>query len=445
MKSKTNTGWNAFRILWASQSISLLGTGMTRFAVLVWAYEQSGSATTLALLGFFSVIAYVIASPFAGVLVDRWDRRTVMFLADLGAGLMTTALLGLYVAGWLEIWHLYLAESMAGAFEAFQEPAFSASVSLLVPKESYTRANGLLGLGKSAARMFAPAIAGLLQSVFGLGPVMVADLVSMGLAVSALLFVYIPAPPVSAEGRIARNIFGQELRFGARYIFKRPGLRSLLFSFFLVNLFGTLTYFAVLSPMILARTGGDEVALGLVRTLMGLGGITGGVMVSLWGGARRKTRTYLVSTLFSFLICDFLMAISRSTAGWSLAGFLAELSIPFIVSPYFALWQEFVPPDVQGRVFSTREAVQVLSQPFGYLLGGLMADHLFEPAMQGSGLFVTAAARLVGTGPGSGMSAMFLFTSLLGGLTGLLGLLSPAIRSLDTESNPDWSPATEAE
>jgi DHA3 family macrolide efflux protein-like MFS transporter len=437
MKSKRRTGWKTFRVLWVSQSVSLLGTGMTRFAVLVWAYEQSGSATTLALLGFFSVIAYVIASPFAGVLVDRWDRRTVMFFADLGAGLMTASLLGLYAAGWLEIWHLYLAEAMAGAFEAFQEPAFSASVSLLVPKESYTRANGLLGLGKSAARMFAPVIAGLLQSVFGLGPVMVADLVSMGLAVSALLFVRIPAPPVSAEGRIAQRILGQELRFGVRYILKRPGLRSLLFSFFMVNLFGTLTYFAVLSPMILARTGGDEIALGLVRTLMGLGGITGGVMISLWGGARRKTRTYLISTLFSFLICDFLMAISRSTAGWSLAGFLAELSIPFIVSPYFALWQEIVPPDVQGRVFSTREAVQVLSQPFGYLLGGLLADRLFEPAMQSGGFLVTAAARLVGSGAGSGMSAMFLFTSLLGGLTGLLGLLSPAIRSLDTEARPN--------
>jgi len=445
MKRKTSTGWNAFRVLWASQSVSLLGTGMTRFAVLVWAYEQSGSATTLALLGFFSVIAYVIASPFAGVLVDRWDRRTVMFFADLGAGLMTAVLLGLYAAGWLEIWHLYLAEAMAGAFEAFQEPAFSASVSLLVPRSSYTRANGLLGLGKSAARMFAPAIAGLLQSIFGLGPVMVADLASMGLAVSALLFVHIPAPPVSVEGRLARNIWMGELRFGARYILNRPGLRSLLFSFFLVNLFGTLTYFAVLSPMILARTGGDEVALGLVRTLMGLGGITGGVLLSLWGGSRHKTRTYLISTLFSFLICDFLMAISRSTTGWSLAGFLAELSIPFIVSPYFALWQELVPPDVQGRVFSTREAVQVLSQPFGYLLGGLLADRLFEPAMQGGGLLVAAATRLVGSGAGSGMSAMFLFTSLLGGLTGLLGLLSPAIRSLDTEVSPDWGPIPEVE
>jgi len=107
------------------------------------------------------------------------------------------------------------------------------------------------------------------------------------------------------------------------------------------------------------------------------------------------------------------------------------LSIPFIVSPYFALWQELVPLDVQGRVFSTRDMVQVLSQPFGYLAGGLLADRLFEPALQVGGALASSVGRLVGTGPGAGMAAMFLCTSLLGGLTGVLGLLSPSVRHLD--------------
>jgi MFS family permease len=154
-------------------------------------------------------------------------------------------------------------------------------------------------------------------------------------------------------------------------------------------------------------------------------------MISFWGRTRRKVKTYLISTLLSFLICDFLTAVSRSVIGWSISGFLSELSIPFIVSPYFALWQELVPPDVQGRVFSTREMVQVTAQPFGYLAGGLLADKVFEPALQVGGVLAGSVGRLVGTGPGAGMAAMFLLTSLLGGLTGLLGLLSPSIRHLD--------------
>jgi MFS transporter, DHA3 family, macrolide efflux protein len=435
MKSLKQNGWNAFRTLWASQAISLLGTGMTRFAVLIWAFQKEGSATALALLGFFSCLTYILASPFAGVLVDRWDRRKVMFLADLGAGLMTTMLLGLSFAGHLQIWHLYLAEGIAGACEAFQEPAFSAAISLLVPKTAYTRSNAMLGLGKSAARVLAPALAGLLLQSAGLNLVMLVDMATMGLALLSLLFVQIPTPHPSSEGRQAAGNFWHQMRFGFGYIGSRPGLRNLLFTFFMINLFGTLTYFAVHSPMILSRTGGDEMILGMVRTMMGIGGIAGGLIISIWGSPRRKTTTYLVSTSLSFLICDFLTAISHSVTTWSIAGFFSELTIPFIVSPYYALWQEAVPPDVQGRVFATREMIQVASQPVGYILGGLLADRLFEPALQNGEGFAHTVGLLVGNGPGSGMSAMFLCTAVLGGAIGVFGLLSPSIRELESGSN----------
>jgi DHA3 family macrolide efflux protein-like MFS transporter len=427
-------GPRAFNLLWLSQSLSLLGTGMTRFALLIWAYQVAGTATALAMLGFSITVTYVIASPFAGVFVDRWDRRKVMFFTDLGAGLMTFLLLILYLCGLLQIWHLFLAEAVAGVMEAFQEPAFSASVSLLVPRETYTRANARLGLGKSAARILAPAIAGLMLNAVGLSSVMLADLGTMVLALLSLVIIFIPEPQPSPEGQVKEESFGRQLLFGFRYIYRRPGLRGLLFIFFLIHLFATLTYFGVLSPMILARTGGDELALGTVQTVMGLGGIVGGLIVSMRSAIRHKTRVFLVSTILSFLIGDFLMAVSRSTPAWALAGFIAEFSIPFIVSPYFAIWQELVPTDVQGKVFATREMVQVSSQPFGYLAAGFLADRVFEPAMRSGGLgnFV---GMLVGTGTGAGMSAMFLCTSILGALTGLLGLLTPSIRKVERQSD----------
>jgi len=435
---KPQTGTQAFRILWAGQSLSLLGSGMTRFAVMIWAFQVEGTATALALLGFFNCLTYIIASPFAGVLVDRWNRRWVMILSDLGGGMATLFLLVMFRMGRLELWHLYLAGGTVGVFEAFQEPAFSASISLLVPRQDYTRSNAMLGLGRSAARMLSPAFAGLLLPLSGLGVVMLVDLFSLGLAVLGLMYVRIPPPASSAVGRQARGAFRHELKFGALYILKRSGLRGLLLTFFLVNLFGTLTYFAVLSPMILARTAGSEVTLGLVRTAMGLGGIAGGLAVTTWGGSRYKTRTYLVSVMLSFLVCDAMMALSHSVAGWITAGLLAEFSIAFIVSPYYAIWQEQVPTDVQGKVFAMREMIQVASQPLGYLAGGLLADQIFEPFMLGGDGLAANLALLVGSGPGSGMAVMFLFTSLFGGLTGLLGLLSPAIRKLDARS-PDIS------
>ena len=437
------TGKKAFNVLWFSQSISLLGSGMTRFALLIWAFQTEGTATALALLGFSVTITFVIASPFAGVLVDRWDRRRVMFFSDLGAGLMSAMVLVLFSLGRLQLWHLFLMEGVTGALEAFQEPAFSASVSLLVPRNAYTQANAKLGLGKSAARILAPALAGVLLKISGMPVVLLADLTSMALALAALFFLHIPQPPPSREGQgLGGQRFLRQMLFGFGYIFRRPGLRMLLFIFFLVNLFGTITYFAVLSPMILARSGGSELALSTVQAAMGVGGVAGGLLLSVWGGPRRKTRGFALATMASFLFGDFLLAVSRSVPGWAMAGFIADFTIPFIVSPYFAFWQEVVPPDVQGRVFSTREMVQVTAQPFGYLAGGLLADHLFEPALQAGGWLAGSVGLLVGTGPGAGMSAMFLCTSLLGTLTGLLGLLAPSIRRLEAQpEEPAEGPA----
>jgi predicted MFS family arabinose efflux permease len=344
---------------------------------------------------------------------------------------MTAFLLIIQASGELQLWHLYLAVGLAGVFEAFQEPAFTSTVSLLVPKEEYVRSNGMLGMGRSIARMLAPIFAGLVQQVLGLNAVLSIDLFTMAIALLGLMMIHIPSAPVSAVGAESSGDFGRELRFGIGYIFRQAGLRNLTLSFFMVNLFATLTYFAVLSPMILARTGGDETALGIVRMAMGIGGIAGGALIVTSKTPRRKARMYLIVTSLSFLICDTGMAVSRSVVGWSLAGFLAELTIPFIVSPYLALWQEIVPPDVQGRVFSIREMFQVASQPIGFLLGGLMADRLFEPAMQSNGSFSMLVGGLVGTGPGAGMASMFLLTSLCGGLLGFIGLLIPSIRQLD--------------
>jgi MFS transporter, DHA3 family, macrolide efflux protein len=162
-----------------------------------------------------------------------------------------------------------------------------------------------------------------------------------------------------------------------------------------------------------------------------VGAVAGGVVVSLFYRVRRKVLTFLVTTAASFLVGDLVTALSRVPIGWAVAGFLSEFSIPFIVSPYYALWQEIVPPDVQGKVFATREMVQISSQPIGYLAGGLLADFVFEPALHAGGVLAGVFGPLVGAGPGAGMATMFLLTSILGCLTGIAGLLSKPIRELE--------------
>lgn len=160
-----NSGLKTFTIIWFGQLVSLVGTAMTRFALLTWTYRQSGDAATVALLGFFSFAPYVLVSPLAGVWVDRLNRRRLMLLTDLGAGLMTILMLGLYASGHLEIWHLFLASGLTGAFEAFQKPAYSAATTLLIPKKHYSRASGMRSIADSASQIAGPFLAGILLSL----------------------------------------------------------------------------------------------------------------------------------------------------------------------------------------------------------------------------------------------------------------------------------------
>ncbi|MEN6410800.1 MAG: MFS transporter [Anaerolineaceae bacterium] len=425
MKQYSNK--EAFNILWAGQSISLLGSGLTRFALMVWAYQNNGSVIHMVLLGFFSCLTFMLCSPFAGVVTDRVNRKWVMFFADLCSGFVTLSLLLLSLRGDLQFWQLYLAEGLSGAFEAFQSPAFFSSVSLLLPQEEYSRSNALIGLSKSVVQVAAPALASAILTFSGIHVVMGIDLFTLALGLVAVLLVSLPRAAASDVGAAAAGNFWHEFRFGFRCIFADRGLRAMLFIFAGINLFAGLTYMSILPPMILTRTNGDKIALGTVQTVMGMGGILGGLVLTFWRSPRKKAALFAWSTLLSFGVCDFLTATSQTVWSWSIAGFLSEFSIPFIVSPYYTIWQERVPGDVQGRVFAVREMFLTSPTPLGYLLGGLLAEQVFEPFFA----HPTFLSPLVGWGPGAGMAAMFLFTGLLGALDGLAGLLHPAVRRLD--------------
>lgn len=430
-----------FSIIWFGQLVSLLGTGMTRFALLIWAYEQTGSATTLALLGFFSFILNVALSPLAGVLVDRWDRRTVMIVTDLGAGLMTAAILLLYSTGGLQIWHLYLAEALTGAFEAFQIPAYSAATTTLVPKNQYARVNGMRTLALSTSQVIAPFLAGVVMHTVGIQGVMVFDLLTFGVAMFTLAITRIPRPAMSEDGAAARGNLRSEMAFGFRYIWERPGLRGLLLIYTGISLFAALTYFGIMPAMILARTGGDEVGLATVQGVLGVAGVIGGILVSTVGLPRRRIHAVLGMTGISFLFGDFLFAVGRTVPAWSFAALVSASFVPYIVSGNRAIWQVKVAPDVQGRVFAVQNMLQTAMAALGYLIAGPLADHVFEPAMQPGGAWVGIFGNLVGTGPGTGMALMFVCTSLLGMAVCFLGYVFPSIRNVEDDL-PDHDEAT---
>ena len=437
MKHKQN-GMRTFVIIWLGQMVSLIGTAMTRFALLIWTYQQTEQATAVALLGFFSFVPFVLVSPLAGVVVDRYDRRWVMILADMGAGFMTIGLLILHQQAALQIWHLYLAQAVASLFEAFQLPAYTAVTSTLVDKSQYGRINGMRSTASAVADIIAPLSAGLVVTLIGIGGVMIIDVVTFCLAMLALFVVRLPRSdkPTIAEERAP---FWQEATDGLRYITARRGLLGLLITYVGINLFAALTYFAILPPMILARSGGSEFALASVQGMLGGAALVGGLIMSVWGGPRRKIHGALGFTAVSFLFGDFLFGVGQTMPVWLVAAAVSAFFIPLLVGSFRAIWQVKVPLAMQGRVFAVQGALQTAMMPLGYLVAGPLADRWLEPAMMPHGTLANALGWLVGTGPGAGMGLMFVGTAVLGSLMSLSGYLLPDVREVEMRlPDYDW-------
>jgi MFS family permease len=435
-------GMGTFTAIWVGQMLSMLGTGMTQFALTIWAWQITGQATALALVGVCSFGPVVLMSPLAGAIVDRANRKLLMILSDAAAGIATLAVLVLYLLGLLEIWHLYIIAAFAGTFGAFQFPAYSSTISVLVNKSQYARASGMMSLAGSVSFVVAPIAAGVLLGPIGIAGILALDIATLLVAITILFFARIPQPPVSAEGRAGRQSLFREAGFGFRYIFARRGLLGLLAVFFLFNV-NTTFGFTVLSPMILARTGNSELILGSVRSVMGIGSVIGGLLLSLWGGPKRRVYGVIFGCALAGLLGQVLLGLGRSFPIWAVTGFLGALISPTVNASSQAIWQSKVPPDLQGRVFSVRLMMAQLGAPLSMLLAGPLADRVFEPALREGGALAGVFGPVVGTGPGAGMALMLVFGGVLGVATALSGCFFRPLRTVEA-TLPDHDAAVAA-
>jgi MFS transporter, DHA3 family, macrolide efflux protein len=423
-------GMPAFVIVWIGQLVSVLATNMTQFALTIWVFEKTRSVTALALVNVFFITPFLIISPLAGALVDRYNRKLMMMVSDVGAGLATVFLLVMQFTGHLEVWHLYASALVAGTGQAFQWPAYSASISLMVPKAHLGRANGLMSLLDAGPGVLAPLLAGALLPLIGLTGIMFIDVATFLLAVGALLLVFVPQPPRTAEGQQGQGNLLKESAYGLRYILARPSLLGLQLVFFFANFFSGLG-FTALAPMILARTANNSVTFGTVQSVGAAGGIIGGILLSTWGGFKRRVHGVLLGWLVGAFFGQVLFGLGHSLPVWAIAGFLGALVAPLINGSNQAIWQAKVAPDVQGRVFATRRLIAWLTTPITPLIAGVLADKVLEPGFQAGGSLVSPFSWLVGSGPGAGMALLLIVTGVAAGLVGLLGYLFPAVRDAE--------------
>jgi DHA3 family macrolide efflux protein-like MFS transporter len=428
-----------FLIIWFGQLISIIGSGLTGFGLSVWIYEQTGQALPIALNALFFNLPRVLLAPFAGAIADRYDRRSIMILADIGAAVATLGVVVMLLTGRLEVWHIYLSTVLSSSFSAFQDPAYRASITMLVPKEDLARAGGMDQMSFAVQSIITPLLAGVLYAGFGLQAIIVIDFATFLFAVGALTLVHIPQPQSTIGGLedSGRDSIWRNATFGWKYLLKRPGLFGLLWYYAVVNFF--LSFSGVLvAPLVLSN--GTPAELGVVQTSGGVAMLVGGLIMSFWGGPKSH-RIWGVIAAIAISGFGFLLAGLRpSTSLIASAQFVILLFIPISAAISQAVWQMKVAPDIQGRVFAIRSMIAFSIMPIANIAAGLLADKVFEPLMaKGGFLGGTIIGVAIGVGSGRGIALIFVISALFLWLSSIIAFATPRIRNLELEI-PDAIP-----
>jgi DHA3 family macrolide efflux protein-like MFS transporter len=398
-----------FFTIWTGQAFSLIGSRVVQFALVWWLTQLTGSATVLATATMVALIPEILLSPIAGAYVDRWNRRIVMIVAD---GLIALALLWLAYLFWVDathIWHIYVVMAVRAVGGSFHWPAMQASTSLMVPEKHLTRVAGLNQTLNGALNIIGPPLGALLMGVMPLHGVMLVDVGTAMLAIASLFFVHIPQPKRDVMSTEKPTVWS-DMREGLRYILGWPGLMASIGVAMVVKIALT-PAFSLVPLLVSEHFNGGAAQLSLLEAVAGVGIVLGGLILSVWGGFRRKIYTTILGIIIlglSFLV----LGLTPGTAFWmALASiFVVGLTIPLIDGPIMAILQGTVAPEIQGRVFTLMSSVLWITSPFSLAVAGPVSDWL-------------------------GLRVWYVAAGLLCGLTGPALLFVPAIVNIEENNN----------
>ena len=423
-----------FFLVWIGQVISLLGTKLTEFALGFWilerTYQDTGTITQFALTILFMYLPKVIISPFAGVIVDRWNRRSAMIMSDSGTGLITIVILFLVWTDNLAVWQIYLALVASSSFNAFQQPAYTAAIAQLVPPKNLSRANGMVQASFAIAKIASPAIAGLLLNYFGLKTILSIDIVTFGVAILTLICVKFPDFKRfnRKKTKVVERVIADTVA-GWNYIVLRPGLVRLVC--FIATSYFTMGMIEVVLWPLLYQPGSTE-QLGFILSVGGCGMLLGSVLMSVWSGPRNRVKAIICFVgLQGLIVLIGGLKISPIILAFGIFGYL--FSQPIIVSCNQAIWQSKVPSRLQGRVFALQQTLERSLAICAYLLAGPLVDNVLNPLMAEGGIVAQAIGRVINTGMGQGVTLLLVILGAINLMVVAIAYREPRLRRLEKE------------
>ncbi len=406
-----NKPWKTtFFTIWSGQALSILGSQLVQFALIWHLTVQTGSATVLATASLVGMLPNVVLGPFIGTLVDRWNRRRIMLVADSIVALATIALAVLFALDVVEIWHIYAVILIRSLASTFHGNAMSASTSLMVPVEQLTRIQGLNQLLNGGLNVVAAPLGALMLGMLPMQGILSIDVITALFAILPLVFIHVPQPERNEVDAEKTSVW-TDFKAGLRYMISWPGL--LIIGLMTVGInFTIIPAFSLLPLMVKDYFGGGAIHLSWVESAMGAGMILGGALLGIWGGFSRKILTSLVGLMGMgagtlILALSPASAISLAVGAALLVGFMT----PMTMGPFFAVIQSTVEPDMQARVFSLLSSVGTGITPLGLMIAGPVADRF-------------------------GIQAWFLLGGILCIFMAMTGLFIPVVMNMEKKGNP---------
>jgi DHA3 family macrolide efflux protein-like MFS transporter len=363
-----------FFILWTGQAVSLLGSQLVQFALIWWLTQETGSATVLAVASLVGLLPRVMLGPFIGALVDRWNRRHIMLVADSLIALVSLALAILYFSGNVRIWHIYTIMFVRSVGGGFHGPAMTASTSLMVPKKHLTRIQGLNQTLDGGLNIISAPLGAILLGWMPIEGILGIDVITALFAIVPLFFILIPQPEPRQEQVDKVSTVWQDVRVGFRYMLGWPGLMAIAMIAVVINMLFT-PAFSLLPLLVTEHFGGEALQLGAMQSAMGIGFVSGGLLLGGWGGFKRRVLTSIMGLLgagLGVLMLGFVPASLFPIA--TVAMFIVGMMLPLVNGPIMAVLQATVQPEMQGRVFTLLSSAASAMSPVGLSIAGPVAD-----------------------------------------------------------------------
>lgn len=411
-------GIRDFVLLFAGQTVSQLGTNMTSFALIIWVYTKSSQVMASSLLAICSTVPYLIVSLVGGAIVDNANKKKIMLICDSFAAVCSFAILSCFLNGSLELWILCVVNVISGFMNAFQNPASQVAVSLLVNPKDYVRVGGVQSVVSSIAGILTPVLAAGLLGIGGLGLILVIDLGTFLFAfITLLLFVRIP-DIIKKEKKVSFGEIDGSIKGGVSFLKTNQGILVLLLMYSVLEFMGAVSFDSMYSPLILARTGNNEMAVGIISAFMAAGCLAASMMLTVMKPPKRKLSIMYVGS-FMCLTGIVLFGMGRNVYQWCAIVFFGCFGAPIYSTYQTVILREKVSTSMQGRIFALQGMITGMLSPVGYLTGALLADYVCGPFMQKNGKVQQFLSVFLGSGKGAGIGLIFVAA----GLTGIIVLV----------------------